>query len=294
MPTPLHRLADSYVPRFVDTFLRSIHGIQRRATTELITAELARGLTEKPRGLYALLDDLVIAKATAEESTAGVYAELTAEAANFTYAGAFRVQSPHVQEAAQRLTSNLVTAVADETKAAIRQVVYESIRDGVPPAAFKNAAGEWQRGSAAIIRDIVGLTQRDALAVARSALPASEQAAYAAKLLDRRAMTIARTETSRAGILGRQMAWKEQAKDGLIDLGRFNQRWKTSPGPRDRLCELCAPMEGVLVPLDGTFESTERGILPSERVPYAGESVEGPPLHPNCLCDLDADYGEED
>lgn len=69
--------------------------------------------------------------------------------------------------------------------------------------------------------------------------------------------------------------------DGVLDPARFKSRWITTPD--DRLCSSCAPMEGQTVAIDENFESTERGVLPSERVPYEGDTVETPPLHPSCV-----------
>ncbi len=288
---PLHRLADSYLNRFADTFTASVERLRKRVTLGMVEADMALGLTNDPRRLLALVDGLEIAKA---EST--VFAELVTDAAVLTVGGetlreAMTVQSFFVQQAARDLTAKLVTRVSKETKAAIRQIVFEAIRDGDAPAVSRR-----------LIRQTLGLTQRDAIAVKR--VRASRLAtantprqvgiaergieAYSRQLLNARAMNIARTETMFAGNAGRVLGWKQMAREGLIDGTRFRQRWLVTND--DRLCPRCAPMSGKLVALGGRFEENERGVLPSARVPVAGDTTEHPPLHPRCRCTLVADF----
>ncbi len=276
---PTHRLASSYEKRYTRAFLNSVEIMKGRVTDEVVADVMARGLTDKPEALYELVDQMVLAK-TAEED---VFAELIVEAGRMelrllgfgSLAGQFNLTSPFVLEAARKFAADLVTNVSAETKKAIKQIIFESIRDGIPPAE-----------AARTIREIVGLTRGHAIAVKRFAEThtAKATARYSRKLLNLRARSIARTETINASIVGQQEAWKQMARDGLLDTSRFWQKWVVTRD--DRLCERCAPMDGKLIRLDGRFLETERGLLPSERVAVAGETVNGPPLHVNCRCAL--------
>lgn len=288
---PIRRLADRYISRFSKTFESSVKRIRSKVTEELVVADLERGLTDEPVNLYGLLDELTVAKAQSSEHD--LYAEILTNSATLTLGNEFRIQSPFVQEAARTLTANLVQGINAESRSAIRQVIFESIRNGDPPAVAQQK-----------IRQIVGLTRRDAVAVSKiydsmhSAASTARQRmladrrveSYSKKLLRHRALNIARTETMRSANRGQQLAWQQMMSDNLIDTSRFQQRWLVTPD--DRLCELCAPMDEMLVPLDGSFESTERGVLPSERESYAGETVDSPPLHPSCRCVLVGDFGD--
>lgn len=84
---------------------------------------------------------------------------------------------------------------------------------------------------------------------------------------DARAETIARTETATADVAGNLNAWKASgqvtAKQWIIG---------------DEACELCDPLDGVTVALDENFP---------------GDGGDGPPLHPNCRCDVVPVLAEE-
>ena len=272
---PLLPLADSFIPRFSRTFEQSVLRLRESVSEALVQADLEAGLLSDPERLMRLVSRIEIAKAESN-----VYAELVAAAAKAEVGRrplreAMTVQSPFVQRAAQRLSAQMVRGVKDETRRAIRQIVFEAIRDGDPPA-----RSQW------LIRQIVGLTERDAVAVKRLAengMSERQVARYSQRLLRARAMNIARTETIRAGNVGRVEGWKQMQRDGLL-APDFQERWMVTYD--DRLCERCAPMDGLTVSLGGRFEETARGVLPSERVPVSGVTTDTPPLHPQCRCTL--------
>lgn len=287
--TQFLRFADSFIPRFADTFEASVLHLRGLLSEQMVADDMALGLLNEPRAIPALLDSLQIAKAQGDVS---VFEQLIAGASKLEGLGSvLTVQSPLVQRAAREMSANLIQGVTQESKRAVRQVLFESIRDGVPPGTAQKT-----------IREIVGLSQRDALALTRFAdaqranalTPSARVLAerrierYSQKLLRARGLNIARTETIRAGNIGRQLGWQEAADRGLIDRSTFKQRWMVTHD--DRLCPRCAPMDGKLVQLGGSFEETLRGVLPSERVAVAGETVQAPPLHPQCRCTLVADF----
>ena len=88
---------------------------------------------------------------------------------------------------------------------------------------------------------------------------------------DARAETIARTETMRASNQGQKELW-DQATDAGLLTGDEEQEWIVTPD--DRLCPICEPMDGVTAPMNGQFKLD------------TGESVDGPPAHPNCRCTI--------
>lgn len=288
----IHRVADQHLANFVGPFLASIESLRRRVTDKAVDEAMERGLADPQHELVALLSGVVIAKqADPERLAQRAYAEVIVASVTemFEYVqrtqgeraaeliGSFNITSPFVLRAAEVLTANLVTGITRESQRAIRRIIFNAIRDGLAP-----------RDSAKLIRDVIGLTERQALAVdnLRRGLGDRKGAErtverYSRRLLKDRALNIARTETMRASNRGQQLLWDEMVKDGLIDTRRFQQRWLTTPD--DRLCPRCAPMNGQVVALGGRFNETERGVLPSERVPFVGETTLSPPLHPRCF-----------
>jgi SPP1 gp7 family putative phage head morphogenesis protein len=166
---------------------------------------------------------------------------------------------------ARSRSAQLVTEVTTETRAGIREVIANAFTEGLAP-----------RESARLVRDLVGLTKRDAKAVAhlraqlteRGVLPAAiekKAGQYAAKLHRARAEMIARTETMASATAGQAELWRQAEEDGLLS-GDELREWIVTDD--DRLCELCASMDG---------EQVGKGELFS-----AG--VDMPPAHPGCRC----------
>lgn len=83
-----------------------------------------------------------------------------------------------------------------------------------------------------------------------------------------RAETIARTEVMKASNQGHLEAFTQATESGLLT-GNETKEWIVTPD--DRLCPVCEPMDGVNVPLHGTFD-------------VDGQQIDGPPAHPNCRC----------
>lgn len=78
---------------------------------------------------------------------------------------------------------------------------------------------------------------------------------------DSRADMIARTETAFADVRGSLIGWQES---GVVS----SKRWLVSEA---EVCDRCMALHGVAVALDGEFPD---------------DGGEGPPLHPNCRCDV--------
>lgn len=163
-----------------------------------------------------------------------------------------------------------VTRVSAETREALRALITASIRDGIPP-------GE----AARLIRDMVGLTARDAGAVMRYRLSLIQQGVlndasvareirkYAQRLIAQRATTIARTEIMGALNSGALEAARQAIAQGLLDPDQAVKRWLISKDEITRACPVCLPLHGVEVPIESLFPGT--GVL-------------APPAHPRCRC----------
>lgn len=180
---------------------------------------------------------------------------------------AFDAERPDAARAADSQAARLVVQVSDETRAAIRALVTRAIREGIPPYE-----------AARMIRDVIGLTSRQVLAVANFREQLINQGLvlekvnqrverYAAKLLRRRAKTIARTEIIDSLSAGVDESWAQAKRQGLLD--GMEEEWIASP---DACKQICRPMDGQRVPLGGMFTTGD------------GRRVRGPTAHPNCTC----------
>lgn len=192
----------------------------------------------------------------------------------------FDTKNPAIDKFLDQRTGNLITAITDNTKDIVQNTVRMSFDQAMTP-----------RRAADIIKDSIGLDPRrhTALENYRTGLLKSgmkEEKAialsdkYEAKLLDSRAMTIARTEIRRATNQGQLDVWQEGAKQGLIN-PTAKKVWVVDGNP----CEICEPMDGVGVPLDGVWNLN------------TGDVVDIPTdSHPNCYCGMELDFGspEED
>ncbi|MEN3051312.1 MAG: phage minor head protein [Candidatus Methanosuratincola petrocarbonis] len=160
-----------------------------------------------------------------------------------------------------------ITAITEETRAGIVKALTEAIRWGENP-----------RKAARRIRGLIGLTERQALALSNHqrslieiGLSSQEIEKRVLRLgrryLRRRAETIARTEFSFAYNRGQLSAWGDAQRQGLVP-PTATREWLTAGD--DRVCPLCIGLEGERVMLDEPFP----GGFPM------------PPAHPNCRCTM--------
>ena len=98
---------------------------------------------------------------------------------------------------------------------------------------------------------------------------------------DVRAARIARTESARATINGKRLAWKQS---GVVE--------KVQGSAPDDACPWCQEIDGKTISINDVF--FEKNAAPLEvtagdrniRLKFDFADVPGPPLHPNCRCDL--------
>lgn len=173
----------------------------------------------------------------------------------------------------------LVDAITDTARDAVRQIIVRAQREGRSVDAVT-----------AEVRSVIGLHPRWANAVAnrRRALESMKNppaparidvlvAQYRDKLLTYQARTLARTELLRASNMG-TLEGHRQAEAAGVYPGGIVREWVTAPetkrsGALDgRICPVCKPMNGVTV--SGTDTPFVTSLGP----------VLAPPAHESCRC----------
>jgi len=89
---------------------------------------------------------------------------------------------------------------------------------------------------------------------------------YSRRLLNQRALMIARTETMTAANEGQRQLWAQAQRQGLLAEDRLKE-WIVTPD--DRLCPICAPLQGETAPVGEPFPTTGK---------------QAPPAHVMCRC----------
>lgn len=185
----------------------------------------------------------------------------------------FNLINPRAVLWARTNSARLITEVTASVQASVREIIGRAFTEGFAP-----------REAARLIREIVGVTERQAGAVmtyqgqllvaGRSADDAARLAArYGQQLLNQRALTIARTETITSSCQGQQELWRQAVDRGLLNPEATWRQWIVTDD--DRLCEaICLPMDGQIVGLEEPFTTGDGrpAMMPGQDV------------HPNCRC----------
>lgn len=282
----VHRIADRHAPAFRRTFTASVKALRARASDSMIDHAIDNWHAHG--ALADLVGALTIVKAAEPvDLAADVYAQIVSSAAQTLAPKALlsnlTITSPAVIRRARLLAGRLVTNISAGSQDAIRSAITQSVMGKLD-----------REETRSIIRSVIGLNDRQGRALTNYATglyqadnPNADSliGRYSDRLLAWRADTIARTETMTAANYGQLDTWGVMADAGYLDPATFAMEWLVTDD--DRLCEDCAPM-GDQDPtgLGGSFSQTEKGVLPSDREPYAGPTVDAPPLHENCRCTL--------
>jgi SPP1 gp7 family putative phage head morphogenesis protein len=169
---------------------------------------------------------------------------------------------------ARRQAGELIQGVSMETRYAVRRIIEAAVARGTAP-----------RETGKLLEAIVGLTERQAQAVARYRATLVEAgtkpaildrlvARYGTRLLRHRAQMIARTETIRAANEGRRAQWQRNVQEGVILPERWEREWVAIVPSDGRTCSVCVDLDGQRAPIDGTYP----------------DGSDGPPGHPVCRC----------
>jgi SPP1 gp7 family putative phage head morphogenesis protein len=167
-----------------------------------------------------------------------------------------------------------------ETRGAERVVSWTQLQHEAAQSIIKQAINEGVGADELGIRlrAVTGLTPRQAEAVEkmRGALiadgmdkdAAARQCQKYANMLHRqRALRIARTELASAYNQGQDAAIRQAIGDGMFD-GPVTRFWSTSED--ERVCDICGPLDGTVIGMDGQFD--------------VSGGIDVPPAHVSCRC----------
>jgi SPP1 gp7 family putative phage head morphogenesis protein len=185
----------------------------------------------------------------------------------------FNRTNPNSLAYAARRAGELVVSIDDLTRQAIRKIIIDSFNEQIDvrrtAVRIKNIIGLHPKWADAVrkfeVRELDRLIKAgisEAKAIERAQKSAS---AYADRLKGARAKTIARTEIQIAQNEGRMEGYRQAEAAGYIDPATMKM-WITAPD--ERTCDICAPLDGEVVPWLGTFSI----------------GLEKPIVHPNCRC----------
>jgi SPP1 gp7 family putative phage head morphogenesis protein len=157
----------------------------------------------------------------------------------------------------------------------VRRIIVDAFNEQLDVRAtakrIKNIVGLHPKWADAVIKfekremaRLMKLGQKESTARRNSQTRAS---AYADQLQSKRAVMIARTEIQIAQNQGRYEGWKQADKAGFVDPSALKM-WVTALD--ERTCEICAPLDGEIVPWNGLFSI----------------GLEAPIVHPNCRCTM--------
>ena len=189
----------------------------------------------------------------------------------------FDFENPRISRWLSKRTGELVVGIRNNTQEIIQSAVQRSFTHAETP-----------RQVADQIKGSIGLDPRREQALrnlteglkAKGVSPekvASETAAYEERLLNSRAMTIARTEVRMANNQGQLAVWNEGQNQGLLP-PECKKVWIVDGNP----CEICEPMDGIAVGLNDfwTLNTGDSVSIPTES-------------HPNCFCGMELSFGDE-
>lgn len=196
----------------------------------------------------------------------------------------FNLNTPGVMSWINERGADFVTVIASEQKNAIKVLLSEYVNETY-------AVDELSR----VIRPCIGLTKSQSKANLRyynsikaklqkeypkmkteSIRKKAREAAlkYAEKQHRQRAFDIARTEMAFAYNKGADEGVRQAQSQNL--LGNMEKRWSTSGN--ENVCEICAALDGVQLPMDDEFNFKGKAL-------FAGQKLT-PPAHPRCACGI--------
>lgn len=197
----------------------------------------------------------------------------TPKPATIDFSISFNSTDPNAQRWADIRAGELITAIDAQTRLVVRRIVADGLREQIDTRAIarqiQNVVGLHPRWANAVVKfernefnRLIRQGVKEQVARARSI---ERTTRYRDSLIKKRAQMIARTENAIAQNQGRLQGWKQANDSGLVDPASYKM-WITAGD--ERTCDICAPMDGEIVPWLGTFSI----------------GVEMPIVHPNCRC----------
>jgi len=175
-------------------------------------------------------------------------------------------------------SGSLVQNVTEDTQRLIAKTISKSFDKAMTPdrvaAQIKDSIGLNERQSKALENYKSGLREKQVSDYKISILSSQ----YEDRLLDQRAIMIGRTEVSKAINFGQLSVWKSAADQGLLDKQTSKKSWQVDGKPCDDCIDL-GDMEPISI---DEFWDSNFG------------PVDAPPLHPNCECSLQLEFGDSE
>jgi SPP1 gp7 family putative phage head morphogenesis protein len=202
-----------------------------------------------------------------------VWADPTRPSVEFTLS--FNKTNPNSLAFANRRAGVLVTSVDNLTRNAIRKIIVDAFNEQLDFRAtarrIKNIVGLHPRWAEAVVkfekRELDRLIKEGFKEATARTRAQSRATVYADRLKSARATMIARTEIQIAQNAGRYEGWKQAWEEGYVDPNSMKM-WVTALD--ERTCEICAPLNGEIVPWNGIFSV----------------GLEAPIVHPHCRCTM--------
>lgn len=187
----------------------------------------------------------------------------------------FNKTNPNSLAFAERRAGELVKSIDEATRQSIRNIITDSFANQVSPQItamrIKNVIGLHPKWAEAVVefekRETARLIKAGVTETKAAKTAQGSAAAYADRLKEARATTIARTEIQIAQNQGRYEGWKQAADAGYVDPAS-TKTWITAKD--ERTCDICGPLDGETVPWLGIFSI----------------GLEAPVVHPNCRCTM--------
>lgn len=183
--------------------------------------------------------------------------------------------NPKMRGFVDKRVGNLVQGITNDSKAHLREVVARSFTHRMAPKEvadeIKNSIGLGDRYKNAL-RNFEREQLRKFPQPSLMSWRVKQVEAYSDRLLDARALTIARTEIRQATNYGQRAVWQEAASQGFIDKNIAKRIWVVDGAP----CEICEPMDEAETTLDEPYTTDGNG--------NPVEPMEPGDVHPNCEC----------
>jgi SPP1 gp7 family putative phage head morphogenesis protein len=187
----------------------------------------------------------------------------------------FNKTNPNSLAFAANRAGQLIQSIDELTRIAVRKIITDAFNEQIDVRAtakrIQNVVGLHPKWADAVVKfekaemaRLMKLGQKEATARRNAQARASD---YADQLKSKRATMIARTEIQIAQNEGRYEGWKQADEAGFVDPSAMKM-WVTALD--ERTCEICAPLDGEVVPWNGLFSV----------------GLEKPIVHPNCRCTM--------
>jgi len=208
-----------------------------------------------------------------------------------------------IQAASEKITEDMAAEIADDVRAAMKPLLETGAEAGMSKAdlagtafdvtnpeveKFMRAYTIWLAGSITnTTTDRIGRILAESLGagdtVRNMATRIMAADGWDDEGIARRAEMIARTESARAYVQGETMAWEQS---GVVK----GKEWLLAPDA----CEFCeaaaaifnAKLHGLREIPDGMGKGSVLTGKDGGTMTLSYEDIAGPPLHPNCRCDL--------